>query len=117
VAQNKRERHFRNALIVIILAITIVLLAFLGEDIRNLTGFATANPYYAPASSNLAGFKTIGDLATLSAGTYYIDQSGIVYWADDVSEPAVAKVDFIDENQKNRLIYIDKNGNVGYIIS
>ena len=53
----------------------------------------------------------------LAAGNYYIDENGIVYWTDDSSSPAIAKVNSIDESQKNRPIYIDNNGNVGYSIS
>ena len=115
--KNKRVGHFRKALIIIILAIAVTLLAFLSEDIKKLTGLAVANPYYSPSNQNLIEFKNIGELGTLSAGDYYIDNSGIVYWLDGSSKPAVAKVSFIGEEQKNRNIYIDKNGNVGYVIS
>ena len=112
---NKHGEHFNIALLVIFLSIAVSVLAFLGED-NKLTGFAAASPPYIITDYELREFNNINDLSSLSKGNYYIDGSGIVYWTNDESKPAVAKVKFIGESQKNRAIYIDKDGNIGYII-
>ena len=119
LSNNKHGGHFNIALLVIFLSIAVSLLAFLGEDSK-LTGFATginSESNKITVQSNLPEFNDVKSLSSMAAGNYYIDGSGIVYWTDDDSRPAVAKVKFIDESQKNRAIYIDKDGNLGYIIA
>ena len=117
LSKNKLGNHFRYALIVIFLSIAISMLAFITQD-KGLVGFATIN-YNSNAvttQSNLIEFKDVKSLGSLAAGKYYIDEHGVVFWMEDDSKPAIAKVDFIDESQKNRYIYVDKEGNVGYLI-
>ena len=117
--KNKHGEHFNIALLVIFLSIAVSLLAFLGED-NKLTGFATginSESNKVALQSSLPEFNDIKSLSSLAAGNYYIDGNGIVYWTDDDSRPAAAKVKFIGESQKNRAIYIDKDGNLGYIIA
>lgn len=118
---NRLGEHFNFALIAIFLSIFITLFAFISEE-NKITGFATGtapkNSYYGTiAQSNLQEFNDVKSLGSSAAGNYYIDGDGIVYWTDDESNPAIAKVKFIDESQKNRHIYIDNNGNIGYVIS
>ena len=115
--KNKSGEHFNSALIFIILAITISLIAFISEE-NKITGFVTsASPSFTDIKPGYNEYKDVDSLKSLAAGTYYIDFDGYVYWLDDESKPLVGKVDFVDEVQKNRQIYIDKNGNIGYLIS
>lgn len=101
--------HFKYALIVVFLSIAVSLLAFITSD-NNITGFVVSNP------QDLREYENIDSLQSLGSGTYYIDGFGTVYWIDDKSMPAVAKVKFIDETQKNRKIYIDNDGDIGYLL-
>ena len=115
----KRGEHFNIALAVIFVSMAVSLLAFMSEDKNSVTGFATAE--YASSDKPDAGpllneFNNIRDLGSLAKGSYYIDNEGIVYWLDDSSKPAVAKLNYIQDAQKNRLIYIDGNGNIGYVL-
>ena len=113
---NKRAEHFNSALLVIALSIAVVSLALLSED-RNLTGFAAYEEQSLVIEKpNLIAFDNVNSLRTLSAGNYYIDRNGIVYWADDDSMPAVAKVSSLSEGEKNRKIYIDNEGRIGYLL-
>ncbi|MBI2547709.1 MAG: hypothetical protein HYW23_04740 [Candidatus Aenigmarchaeota archaeon] len=113
---NKRGEHFNSALLAIVLSISVVSLAFLSEN-RSLTGFvAYEEQEFVPVSPNLLVFDNVDSLSTLSAGNYYIDGNGIVYWADDSSMPAIARVSSIAESQENRKIHIDNEGNVGYLL-
>ncbi len=116
----KRGEHFNIALAVIFVSIAISLVAFMSEE-KNVTGFVVS--YSAPvsvSSSNpqpvLKEFSNIDALGTLAKGNYYIDADGIVYWLDDTSKPAVAKISHVRDIQKNRIIYIDDNGNIGYVL-
>jgi len=121
LVKNKKGDHFKYALIVVFVVIGVFAFAFDNEDkkYKNLTGFATIklNPEKPDISDDLLQFEDVGSLSTLSTGSYYLDSNGFVYWLDEESRPAVAKVSFIDESQKRRNIYIDHNGNVGYLIS
>ena len=115
----KKGEQFQFALAVIFLSIFVTLLAFMGEE-NKLTGYATAaesgNSNNAAAPQDLMEFNDVKSLETLAPGNYFIDSNGIVYWTDDSSSPATAKVKSADESQKNRQIYIDDEGNVGYLI-
>ena len=113
---NKRAEHFNSALFAIVLSIAAVSLAFLSED-RSLTGFvAYEEQSLVIEKPNLIVFDDVNSLRTLSAGNYYIDGNGIVYWIDDDSMPAIAKVSSLDESQKNRKIHIDNEGRIGYLL-
>ena len=116
LTKNKRGESFKAALVVILLSIAIFSIAFMwGEN--DITGLVIdAEPNYIPTQYSLAAYEDVNSLGTLSEGNYYIDGEGIVYWIDDGSKPAIAKVNFIYEEQKNRLIYIDDEGNVGYVL-
>ncbi len=110
---HKQKDHFNSALIVILLAIAVPLFAFMNEG-RDYAGLATS-----PVTVEFQAFQEYNDvnsLRTLAPGTYYIDNDGTVFWLDDESRPAVAKVNYADESQKNRAIYIDNEGNIGYLI-
>ncbi len=115
LSKSKRAEHFNSALLAIVLSIAVVSLAFLSED-RSLTGFVAYEDQDSAIEPNLIAFDNVNSLRTLSAGNYYVDGNGIVYWADDGSMPAVAKVSSLSESQKNRRIYIDNEGNVGYLL-
>lgn len=113
---NKRGEHFNSALLVIALSIAVVSFGFLTED-RIPTGFvAYEEQDLVIENSNLLDFDNVTSLNAFSAGNYYIDGNGIVYWADDDSMPAIARVSLIGESQKNRRIHIDNEGNIGYLL-
>lgn len=110
------KKHFSTAVIVIMVAIAVSLIAFMTEE-NKLTGFVvveTVSPYVQPS---IVVYNDVNDLSVLSPGNYYIDANGYVYWLDDTSSPVIARVDFVEEDQKNTNIYIDSSGNVGYLIS
>ena len=113
---NKKGEHFNSALIVILMSIAVSLLAFMGEDnLNKVTGFAVSDSY-SQEQPTLLQFKSVSSLGSLSSGRYYIDEEGMVYWMDDNSRPAIGKITYLSDSQKNREVYVDKNGNVGYII-
>ena len=113
---NKRAEHFNSALLVIVVSIAVASLAFLTED-GIPTGFvAYEGQEFVPVAPNLLVFDNVDSLRTLSAGNYYVDGNGIVYWLDDSSMPAIARVSSIGESQENRKIHIDNEGNVGYLL-
>ena len=114
--KTKRWEHFNLSLVVIFVSIGISLFAFMTAN-SNPTGYAAANSKNTFESSNLLEFKDVKSMITLPVGRYYIDNDGIVYWLDDSSRPAVAKVNNIPDGQKNKEVYVDNNGNVGFIIS
>ena len=118
--KNKCGESFNLALIVILLSITLTSIAFISErnDADGITGFAvsadsrTSDSFVA--QTYLREFNDFDSLRSLAAGNYYVDDNGIVYWIDDESKPAIAKVNFIDQEHKKRIIYIDNEGNIGY---
>lgn len=115
----KRGESFASALVVILLSIAIFSIAFISEG-NDITGLVTVTidtePNYIPTQSSLATYEDVDSLASLAPGNYYIDNDGIVYWLSDGSKIAIAVLDFVDEVHKNRHIYIDDNGNIGYPI-
>ena len=114
---NKKGEHFNIALAVIFVSIAVSLFAFMTGN-NNITGYAVSNPENTVAqASSLQEFKDMNSLRSLAVGKYFIDEDGIVYWLGDDSRPAIGKVNSIQESQKNREIYIDNDGNLGYIIS
>lgn len=119
---NKKGENFSFGVGVIVLSMVISLFAFISED-KDLVGLAASSLGARDADleitinyNELMEFKDIGSLSTLAAGNYYIDNDRIVYWIDDESKPAIAKVNFVDESQKNRYIYIDNEGRIGYVL-
>ena len=116
---NKRGEHFNIALAVIFLSVAVSLFAFMSEEKNNVTGFVAQEPasdYSYADSPVLREFNNFSELGSLAKGNYYIDNGGIVYWIDDESKPAVAKVNNIQDVQKSRIIYIDENGSIGYLL-
>ncbi len=109
--KNERE-HLDKALIVILFAIAVSLYAFKTAD-NKITGFATFSSYDAQAS--LKELNDINSLRSLAPGSYYVDDNGIVYWLDDSTRPAVAKLNFISNIQINTQFFIDDNGNIEFI--
>lgn len=109
--------HFNFALAVIFVSIAVSIIAFVSED-KKITGFATigADSEETIITQVLREFSNVDELGALSPGNYYVDDAGIVYWLDDESSPAIAKVGFVRDEQKNRHIYIDNNGNIGYVL-
>ena len=122
--KNKKSENFRNSIFVIILSIIISMLAFVTEN-NKITGFVVSEDSIVITTTNdgiiipdnLIEFYDINSLSTLAAGDYYIDADGIVYWIDDDSKPPIALVISVDESQKNRHIYIDNNGRIGYLLN
>lgn len=117
MANKQHPEHFKIALIVIFSSISLFSLAFVSEK-EAIVGFAAGiEPSNTANQHILREFNDIDSLGSLAKGTYYIDGDGIVYWAEDKPKPAIAYVKNIDESQKNRHVYIDNYGNVGYAIS
>ncbi len=117
--QNKSGEKFNFGLFVILLSISVSLFAFISEE-NKVTGFVVAEENQKIVQIQqpiLLDFKDVNSLSTLSAGNYYIDENGIVYWIDDEAKPAIAKVTFVEESQKNRNIYIDDDGRIGYVLN
>ena len=114
---HKEKDHFKSALVAVALAIFISLIGLMSGQ-NNITGFATSTSYNADAATqtNVKEYNDVKSLEVLAPGNYYIDGQGYVYWMDDEVTPAVAKVRSLTDDQKNRKIYIDDQGNVGYLI-
>ncbi|MBI2660458.1 hypothetical protein HYX07_04820 [Candidatus Woesearchaeota archaeon] len=112
---NKKGERFEFGLLIVVLTISISLLSFVTEE-NNLTGLVVEESQKTQISPILLEFNDVKSISTLSAGNYFIDGDGIVYWTDDDLKPAIAKIHFLEESQKNRQIYIDAEGNVGYIL-
>lgn len=112
--------HFQYALIAVIAAIAISLIAFKTAD-NNITVFAVKNvEIYNHQNNNyqnLIAFNDVNSMQSLAAGNYYVDEYGIVYWIDDASRPAIARVTNLEDSQENRHIYIDNKGNIGYTLT
>lgn len=115
--KNKKGERFEFGLLIVLLSISISLFSFVTEE-NNLTGFVVSeeNREITIFQPSLLEFNDVKSISTLSKGNYFIDGNGIVYWVDDDSMPAIAKVNFLEESQKNRRIYIDAEGNIGYIL-
>ena len=110
---HKHKNHFNAALWLVIISISIIALAFISEG--GLTGFAVKEPSNE-IEQLVVEFDDFKSLESLSPGNYYVDGEGNVYWLDGSLVPVVAKVRNIEESQKNRHIYIDDRGNVGFVI-
>ena len=114
-----KSGNFGFGIFIIFLAIVVSLVSFVTEE-NKITGFAAMDtePVIIVISNyNLVELNDFKSLQTLSAGDYYVDNEGIVYWVGDESMPAIAKVSLIDESQKNRRIYVDDEGNIGYVLN
>ena len=110
-----RKNHFNSALWVVIVSMSVISLAFMSES-SEITGFAVSEE---PSQSvqQVAELKDFKSLETLSQGNYYVNGEGIVYWLDDSSLPVVARIRHLQDDQRGSKVYVDSNGNVGYIIS
>ena len=110
----KEKNHFLTAMLIVSALILIFSLGFLSES-AEITGkaiYENSNLQY-----DLALYESVEDLGVLAPGNYFIDHEGIVFWTDDDSRPAIGKVAMLEQSQGNRHIYIDMNGNVGYLFS
>ena len=117
ILENKIGEKFGFGIFIVFLTMSISLFAFITEE-NKITGLATysTEDNVNAMQSNLLEFNDFKSLSTLAAGNYYIDENGIVYWLDDSSKPAVAKTNHIDEIQKSKSIYIDADGNIGFVL-
>ncbi|MBI2542348.1 hypothetical protein HYV80_06580 [Candidatus Woesearchaeota archaeon] len=111
--KNKKAERFEFGLAIVLLAMSLSLLSFLTEE-SSITGFAAYETENTDEAS-LAEFQNANSLSILSAGNYYIDEKGIVYWIDE-GRIAMAKISNVGEIEKNRHIYIDKEGKIGYVL-
>jgi len=116
LSKNKRGESFEFGLTIVLLSIIITVFAFISEN-NNITGFAAISDATNHIEPQLPEHKDVDSLASLAPGNYFIDGDGIVYWIDDEAWPAIAKVKLLDGAQKNRHIYIDARGNIGYVLS
>lgn len=113
--EKSREKVFADGITLVALAIFVSMFSFITED-SSITGFAVSESSNAAVGSGLPIYENVKSLATLAAGNYYVDSNGIVYWADDEPMPAVGQISIAEDSQKNRHIYIDGNGNIGYVL-
>ena len=114
MTEHKPKKHFHLAMLVMFLSIGITMLAFISED-NKTTGYVVSE-ISEQSSQSMTEFSDVNSLSALAAGNYYIDNNGVVYWTDDGSKPIVGKISNIQYIQKNKKIYIDNNGNVGYVL-
>ena len=115
---NKKGEKFSTGMAVIAASILVSLIA-LWNGGSGIAGFAvhdSQNEEVRIIPSNLMQFDNVDSL-TLAAGNYYIGGNGIVYWMDEESRAPIAKINFIEPEQKNRLVYIDDKGRVGYVLN
>lgn len=115
IIKKKNGEHFRLALLLIFVSISVSILAFLSEN-NGITGQVTGTTLSQVASPDLIEFDSVSDLGTLAVGKYYIDGNGIVYWMEGNEMAKIAKIKYVDSSQKGRHVYIDFEGNVGYLI-
>ncbi|HLC50445.1 MAG TPA: hypothetical protein VJI97_03375 [Candidatus Nanoarchaeia archaeon] len=105
-----------NGMFLALISMAVFSIAIMSEN-SSITGFVAANDNSQSINIlDLKGFSDVNSLGELAPGKYYISSEGIVYYMDDSSRFAVAKIDYVDEVQKNRMIYIDDKGNIGYLI-
>lgn len=116
--KSESRDHFNFALALILISITVSIIAFVSED-KKITGFATASADSEETiiTQVLREFNDVDELSSLAQGNYYVNDAGFVYWLEDESSPAIAKINFVRDEQKNRHIYIDSSGNIGYVLS
>ena len=116
--KNKKAEKFNSGIFVIFLAISISLIAFISED-NKITGFVTLSNIETTNTNQpyIKEYEDVKSLSSLAAGDYYIDDEGIVYYIDDELKLPMGKVKFIDDVQKDKHIYIDRNGNIGYVLT
>ena len=110
-----RKNHFNSALLAVIVSMSVISLAFMSQN-KDITGFAVSEEP-AQSAQQVAELKDFKSLESLSPGTYYVNSDGIVYWLDDSSLPVVARIRHLQDDQRGIKVYVDSNGNVGYIIS
>jgi len=118
IFKNKSGEKFGFGIFIVLFAISVSLFAFVSED-NNITGFATQeiqNQEIKINPANLPEFKEINSLGSLAVGNYFVDENGMVYWDEDALKIPMAKINFLVENQKNREIYIDSRGRIGYVL-
>ena len=115
--KNKSGEKFGFGIFIVFLSISISLFSFVTEE-NKITGFAVQENKLEATKITMPKLLEFNDIKSLSlaAGNYYADSDGTVYWIDDESKPAVARVKYVDESQKNRSIYIDGDGNIGYVL-
>lgn len=116
--KNKSRDKFGAGLLIVLLAVSVSLFSFITEE-NKITGLAALESAQKNSQQTfgLRDFKDINSLASMAAGNYYIDENGIVYWMDDESMPAIGQLNNFDEILKNRSIYIDSEGRIGYPLS
>lgn len=112
--KKKNGEHFRVALLLVFVSIFISILAFLSED-NGITGQVTSNLNQI-SQPDLIEVEDINGLGTLAVGKYYIDGNGIVYWMEGDGMPKIAKIKYVDSSQIGRHVYVDFEGNVGFLI-
>ena len=109
----KKGPSVGTGLLIALVAMAVVSIAFMGEK-SNITGHVVAD-----SNENvlqLKEFKDINSLGQLAAGKYFIAANGVVYYMDDSSRYPIARLNYIEDAQKNTFIYIDSRGNIGYLI-
>ncbi len=112
---NRHAEHFRAAMVAVLVFTAISLAAFMTEENKGATGFVTGSDTIN-LNSDLRGYDGIDSIRSLAKGNYYIDDNGVLYWLDDDSRPAIGIVYNIRDIYKGRFIYIDHEGNIGYLI-
>ena len=114
IINSKSGAKFGSGILIVLITMSISIFSFVTEE-NKITGLAVSNVEIN--NNDLLEFDNIKLLGYMSKGNYYIDSEGIVYWADDSSKPAVARIKSIDDSSKGRRIYIDEKGRIGYVLN
>ena len=114
--RKKNANHFKFSVLVVTFTIVVSLIAFMTEESK-ISGYSTYTSQISDSNQVFNEYENVEALGTLAKGNYYIDNDGYVYWIEPYTKPLVARVKHLDESQKNRQIYIDSSGNIGYVLS
>jgi hypothetical protein len=104
-----------NGMFLAIISMAIFSVALMSEQ-PGITGQVVAIDSAQIDIFSLREFKDVNSVGELSAGKYYLSREHIIYYIDDTSRFPVAKIVHLDDAQKDRFVYIDASGNLGYLI-
>lgn len=109
----RNEDKFGIGILLIFLSISVTMLGFLSEE-KNIVGYAAAKEPAIITDNSV--FENIDTLSELSPGKYFVYDDGSVYSIEDDARLLVGKVKHIQDVQKNTYLYVDRNGDIGYVL-
>lgn len=111
--RTRNEDKFGVGILLIILSISVTMFGFLSEE-RNIVGYAAGeNRAINEGNAILYAYNSLSEL---SPGKYFVYDDGSVYSIEEYAKLFVGKVKHVQEIHKNRNLYVDRNGNVGYVL-